>query len=87
MGVDLGTIYVGRYFSNISGGVNHESNYLDDFILTIGFDMDKLAGSDGLSVFLSGLGINGGLPFETLVYYKVLVTLQELINGNFTKHG
>ncbi|MBT8380277.1 MAG: carbohydrate porin [Ignavibacteria bacterium] len=63
-GIELGVAYVGEYLSNLSGGIDRKGTYLDNFIFTCGFDMDKLVSISGMSVYLSGLGINGGLPLE-----------------------
>jgi porin len=62
-GIDLGTSYVGEYFTNLSGGINRQGTYLDNFIFTLGFDMDKLMGLKAMNLYFSTLGINGGLPF------------------------
>jgi porin len=63
-GIDIGASYIGEYFYNLSGGIKKEGTYLDNLTLNVEFDIAKLAGIDGMSVYLSGIGINGGLALE-----------------------
>ncbi|UCH66357.1 MAG: carbohydrate porin [Ignavibacterium sp.] len=63
-GIDFSANYVGEYFSNLSGGLQNNGTYLDNIIFSFEFDMNKLAGIEGMSIYLSGIGINGGIPLE-----------------------
>jgi porin len=63
-GIDFSAGYIGDYFSNLSGGLEENDTYLANFDFSFRFDMNKLAGASGMSIYLSGLGINGGLPLE-----------------------
>lgn len=59
-GVDFSTSFIGDYFSNLSGGIQKEDSFINNILVSTGIDMNKLAGADGLSLNLSGLGIQGG---------------------------
>lgn len=59
-GIDLGVSLIADYFSNLSGGIQSEASFVNNVLLTAGFDMEKLAGINRLSFYLSTLGINGG---------------------------
>jgi len=59
-GVDFSTSFIGDYFSNLSGGIQKEDSFINNILVSTGIDMNKLAGVDGLSLNLSGLGIQGG---------------------------
>jgi len=63
-GIELGASYIGDFFYIIPGGVQDEGTYLNNIIFDIGFDMGKLSRIDGMIIYLSGLGIYGGFPFE-----------------------
>jgi porin len=63
-GIDFGAAYAGEYFSNLSGGIQRKGTYLDNYIFTLGFDLEKLINANGMTAYFSGLGINGGLPLE-----------------------
>lgn len=59
-GIDLGASFTVDYFSNLSGGIQSEASFVNNVLLTAGFDMEKLAGINRMSFYLSTLGINGG---------------------------
>ena len=63
-GIDFCAGYVGEYFLNLSGGLQNDGTYLDNISFSFGFDMDKLSEISGMSLFISGIGINGGIPLE-----------------------
>ena len=63
-GIELGANYIGDYFYNISGGIQNEGTYLNNIIFNIGFDMDKISRINGMTIYISGLGIYGGFPIE-----------------------
>lgn len=58
-GIDFEGSFLGDYFSNLSGGIQNEDSFVDNIVLRAGFDMNKLAGVDGMSLYLSSLGIQG----------------------------
>lgn len=59
-GIDLEVSFIGDYFSNLSGGIQSETSFMNNVSLTAGFDMEKLAGINKMSFHLSTLGIIGG---------------------------
>lgn len=63
-GIHLHASYAGDYFSTLSGGIQLDDSYINNLIMNAGFDLKKIAGIDGMSFYLSGLGINGGTFLE-----------------------
>jgi porin len=63
-GIDLGAVFLGDYFSNLSGGIQNEGSFVDNIILNAGLDMNKLASINGMSLYFSSIGINGGTFLE-----------------------
>ena len=63
-GINLHASYAGDYFSNLSGGIQLDDSYINNVIMNAGFDLNKIAGIDGMFLYASGLGINGGTFFE-----------------------
>ncbi len=50
--------------ANVKGGINTGFRYIDNVDLTLNINLEKLAGIKGSSVFLYGLGNNGGFASE-----------------------
>jgi len=61
-GVDFEFIYTGDVMSNISGGIQRQTDYLDNVDLTLSLDMEKLVHWKGASFFFYGIGNQGGSP-------------------------
>lgn len=64
LGVNLGATFIGDYFSNLSGGIKSNGAYLNNIIFDVGLDMEKIGRINGMSIYISGLGIYGGFPIE-----------------------
>ncbi len=54
--------YTGEVFSNLSGGLRRETEYLDNLDVMFTFDVEQLFGWNGATFFFYGLGNNGGDP-------------------------
>lgn len=63
-GISPGIIYSAMPVANISGGIKTGFRYIDNVDLTLNLDFEKLAHINGLSVFIYGLGNNGGYATE-----------------------
>jgi porin len=61
-GVNFVLAYKSDYVSNLSGGIEKKSAYLDNFDAWGEFDLEKILGVKGLSLVLYGLGNRGGDP-------------------------
>lgn len=58
-GIDFALIYKGEFSSVLNGGIKQQSSYLENLDVRLNFDLAKLAGLQGGSVFLYGLGNRG----------------------------
>lgn len=58
-GIEFGIIYKGELSSVLRGGRNQQTSYLENLDLRLNFDLEKLAGWQGGSVFIYGLGNRG----------------------------
>ncbi len=63
-GINLEFTYTGEVFSNVSGGFERKSVYLDNFDLIFNFDLDKMLGWNGATINTYFLGNHGGIPSE-----------------------
>ena len=63
-GVTPALIYDAEGFGDISGGARRGATYLDNLSLQLTFDMQRLVGWPGATIFLYGLGIHGGQPSD-----------------------
>jgi porin len=61
-GVRPAFVYDGEGFADLSGGARRGATYLGNLNLLLTFDMERLAGWRGATVFLDGLSIHGGRP-------------------------
>lgn len=62
MGIILGVTYIGETFSNVKGGLQRDTEYLDNLDLTLELDAERLMGWKGATFFFYGLGNHGGDP-------------------------
>lgn len=60
-GISLDISYIGDYGTNLSGGASTGSTYLDDTLIELGIDGDKM-GMNGASFYFSILGNQGQTP-------------------------
>jgi len=60
-GISLDISYIGDYGTNLSGGVSTGSTYLDEVLIELGIDGDKM-GMSGASFHFSVLGNHGQKP-------------------------
>lgn len=65
-GFAVEAVYTGEVFSNTVGGRHRASVYLDNVDLLMTFDMQKLLGWPGATLFLYGLGNQGDDPSENI---------------------
>lgn len=63
-GVRPALIYDAEGFADMAGGARRGATYLDNLNLQLTFDMRRLVGWPGATVFLYGLGIHGGQPSQ-----------------------
>ena len=63
-GVRPALIYDAEGFADMAGGARRGATYLDNLNLQLTFDMGRLVGWPGATVFLYGLGIHGGHPSQ-----------------------
>jgi porin len=63
-GIDIQAAYTVDYFSNISGGIDEGSDYIDNTDLSVALDGEKIWGVHGLSMFLLAIA-NTGDEFNT----------------------
>ena len=63
-GVRPALIYDAEGFADMAGGARRGATYLDNLNLQLTFDLRRLAGWPGATVFLHGLGIHGGQPSQ-----------------------
>jgi len=63
-GVEFEAVYTADVFSNVDGGVQRGSGYLDNVDLTIAFDAEKLFGWSGAVFSLYVLGNQGDSPTD-----------------------
>lgn len=61
-GVNFEFIYTGEVRANASGGLERGGKYLDNIDLTLTLDLEKLVHWKGASLFVYGLGNQGGSP-------------------------
>jgi porin len=61
-GIRPGWTYLGEVFSDAAGGLRRGAVDLHNVSLTLSFDLGKLAGWRGATLFLYGMGIAGGSP-------------------------
>ncbi len=61
-GVTPGLTYLGEVFSDVSGGLRRGPVYLQNVSLTLSLDLHKLVGWRGATLFVYGMGIEGGDP-------------------------
>jgi porin len=61
-GVRPALVYDAEGFADLSGGARRGATYLGNLNLLLTFDLERLAGWRGATVFLDGLAIHGGRP-------------------------
>lgn len=61
-GVDFEFVYTGDVMSNISGGIQRQTDYLDAIDLVLSIDAEKLLNWKGASFNFYGAGFQGGSP-------------------------
>ncbi len=61
-GVDLSAVYTGDVFSDLTGGLQRRTVYLDNIDLTAAFNTEKLFNWQGGTIFIYGLGNQGKNP-------------------------
>lgn len=65
-GILLEMVYTGERVSILSGGVNRQSDYLENGDIILSIDAEKLLSWKGASFSFYGLGNNGGDPSENI---------------------
>lgn len=65
-GISLKMVYTGELVSNLSGGVNRRSEYLENGDILLSIDAEKLLSWKGASFSFYGLGNNGGDPSDNI---------------------
>ncbi len=65
-GISFEFDYTADFFSNIKGGLNKSSVYLDDFDMILTLDLEKLLAVSGTNLFIYGLGNDGGNPDQSI---------------------
>jgi len=63
-GVRPALLYDAEGFADMAGGARRGATYLDNLNLQLTFDLRRLVGWPGATVFLYGLGIHGGRPSQ-----------------------
>ncbi|MBU2491938.1 MAG: carbohydrate porin [Bacteroidetes bacterium] len=63
-GIDFEFGYKGDFFSNLSGGTDKSSVYLDNFDVIFNLNLEKMIGWKGATLITYILGNNGGEPAE-----------------------
>jgi len=63
-GATLEIVYTGEFWRNTNGGLNQESEYLDNTDIALTLDAEKLWGLDGGTAFFYILGNGGGDPTD-----------------------
>lgn len=61
-GVELGAVYTAEGVRNLAGGIARKGAYLDNLDLSAEFDLERIFGWENTTLFLYGLGNNGGDP-------------------------
>ncbi len=61
-GLTFGVAYIGELFTNTAGGLHLRSDYADTVSLTLTFDLAKIIGWRGATLYAHGLGIHGRNP-------------------------
>jgi porin len=61
-GYDVNAFYRGEVVSNLSGGLKPGTGFLGNLDVTLDVDMNKLAGTNGLKIWVYGLGTHGADP-------------------------
>ncbi len=64
MGIIFNLDYTSDLFSNVSGGLNSKSVYLDNIDITLSLEMEKLTGWKGTDLYFYILGNHGKSPGE-----------------------
>jgi len=64
-GLDLEFIYTGEFIATLKGGLRRDIDVLHNFDLTLNLDLQKALGWQGASIFIYGLGNQGGDPSAT----------------------
>lgn len=59
-GIDVQALYTADVFSNLSGGIERGTMYMDNLDITAEFDGSKLYGIEGSKIFIYLLNNNGG---------------------------
>ncbi len=65
-GFSFEAVYTGEVSNNQSGGIRHETVYLDNIDLTLSVDAEKAAGWKGATFFIYSLINHGGSPSENV---------------------
>lgn len=63
-GLDLELGYTGDYYSNLAGGMNKNSTYLDNVDIVLNLNLQELLGWQGANLAMYILGNSGGVPSE-----------------------
>jgi len=63
-GISPNIVYSAMPVANVSGGIKTGIRYIDNVDLTLNLDFQKLANVKGLSLFIYGLGNNGGFATQ-----------------------
>ena len=61
-GINFDAVYTGDVFSNLSGGIDRQTVYLDNIDLKLNLNTEKLFNWKGGSIFIYGLGNQGKNP-------------------------
>ena len=61
-GIDLNAVYTGDVFSDLSGGIERQTVYLDNIDLKLNLNTEKLFNWSGGTIFIYGLGNQGKNP-------------------------
>lgn len=63
-GIDLKFNYTGEVFSNLSGGLERKTVYLDNIDIVLNLDLNKMVGWKGATINTYFLGNHGSVPSE-----------------------
>lgn len=75
-GIDFEFIYTGEYLSNLSGGIETGGSYLDNIDITATFNLEKIVGWNGSTLFAYVLGNNGNVPNDKVGSFQGISNIE-----------
>lgn len=73
---EWGVAYTSEFWGNVSGGLNRGVRYMDNLDLTAEFNLDEMIGWRGGTLFLYGLGNQGGSISELVGDYQGISNIE-----------